>query len=99
MRRSRLPVVVVASDATRSSHYNQGRELRRRGGRAHARLGPVTAPLAGAALTADDIEQRVLALLPSIRERGEEIASLRRLPRDLVDDLKAAGAFRLPMPV
>ena len=54
---------------------------------------------ADSALTADDIERRVVALLPEVCERGDEIASLRRLPRDLVDTLKQAGAFRMPMPV
>ena len=62
-------------------------------------LRAVTTEPAGSALTAEEIERRVVALLPEIRERGDEIASLRRLPRDLVDTLKQAGAFRMPMPM
>ena len=49
-------------------------------------------------LTDGEIGQRVEALLPAIRARGDEIASLRQLPRDLVDSLKGAGAFRMSMP-
>ncbi len=58
----------------------------------------MTAGSGASALSVEEIEQRVLALLPEVRERGEEIASLRRLPRDLVDSLKQAGAFRMSMP-
>lgn len=58
----------------------------------------MTAGSGASALSVEEIEQRVLALLPEVRERGEEIASLRRLPRDLVDSLKKAGAFRMSMP-
>jgi hypothetical protein len=36
----------------------------------------------------------VPALLPEVRERGEEIASLRRLLRDLVDSLKNVAASK-----
>ena len=52
----------------------------------------------GTALGPDEIARRVESLLPEVRERGDEIAALRRLPSDLVASLKAAGAFRLPMP-
>ena len=38
------------------------------------------------------------ALVPEIEKRAPEIASLRRLPVDLVAKLKAAGVFRMPMP-
>ena len=38
------------------------------------------------------------ALLPRIRERRAEIEEARRLPRDLVDELAAAGVFRLGVP-
>jgi len=37
-------------------------------------------------------------LAPEIERRGDEIASLRRLPADLVAQLKAAGVFRMSMP-
>jgi alkylation response protein AidB-like acyl-CoA dehydrogenase len=40
----------------------------------------------------------VTALLPSISERSAEIERLRRLPDDLVRDLRATGAFGMPMP-
>lgn len=49
-------------------------------------------------LTTGDIVARVDALLPEIRERGDEIAAARRLPTDLVASLKRAGVFRMPMP-
>jgi indole-3-acetate monooxygenase len=37
-------------------------------------------------------------LAPSLRARSAEIESARRLPRDLLDDLDAAGCFRLALP-
>jgi alkylation response protein AidB-like acyl-CoA dehydrogenase len=37
-------------------------------------------------------------LLPVIRSRREEIERGRRMPRDLVDDLRGAGIFRLTVP-
>ena len=40
----------------------------------------------------------VRALAPDIEARAGEIASLRRLPPDLVAALKASGAFSMPMP-
>ena len=40
----------------------------------------------------------VRALAPEIGARAGEIASLRRLPADLVASLKASGAFSMPMP-
>jgi alkylation response protein AidB-like acyl-CoA dehydrogenase len=45
-----------------------------------------------------DILAGVTALAPEVRARADEIAAGRRLPDDLVDALKAAGAFRMPMP-
>jgi hypothetical protein len=56
---------------------------------------PVPAGSVGSALTAEEIERRVLAMLPEVRERGDEVASLRRLPRDLVDSLNLARARML----
>lgn len=40
----------------------------------------------------------VEGLLPEVAARADEVAAQRRLPGDLVASLKAAGAFRLPMP-
>jgi alkylation response protein AidB-like acyl-CoA dehydrogenase len=40
----------------------------------------------------------VQALAPEITQRAEEIASLRRLPSDLVARLKGTGAFSMSMP-
>jgi len=37
-------------------------------------------------------------LVPEVETRAAEIASLRRLPTDLVAKLKSAGVFRMPMP-
>ena len=50
------------------------------------------------ALDAAEITRRVEALLPEIDGRADEIAEARRLPRDLVDELKTAGVFRMSMP-
>ena len=49
-------------------------------------------------LSTADIIAAVRALAPEIEARGDEIASLRRLPADLVTKLKTAGAFRMAMP-
>jgi alkylation response protein AidB-like acyl-CoA dehydrogenase len=49
-------------------------------------------------LGAEEILERARALAPAIAARGDEIAKLRRLPADLVADLKTAGVFRMPMP-
>jgi alkylation response protein AidB-like acyl-CoA dehydrogenase len=40
----------------------------------------------------------VRALIPTITARADEIEAARRLPRDLVDDLVAAGCFRALVP-
>ena len=50
------------------------------------------------ALDGAEITRRVEALLPEIDGRADEIAEMRRLPRDLVDALKMAGVFRMSMP-
>jgi indole-3-acetate monooxygenase len=50
------------------------------------------------AIDGPEIARRVMALLPEIEGRGDEIAAARRLPRDLVDALKATGVFRMSMP-
>jgi alkylation response protein AidB-like acyl-CoA dehydrogenase len=49
-------------------------------------------------LESADIFANVDALLPEIRRRRAEIAAARCLPRDLVDDLKTAGVFRIATP-
>jgi alkylation response protein AidB-like acyl-CoA dehydrogenase len=49
-------------------------------------------------LTADQILANARALAPEIAARAPEAAALRRLPRDLVDQLKAAGCFRIMFP-
>ena len=42
--------------------------------------------------------ERVKALQPRIRELEGEIAAKRRLPTDLVEDLRGTGVFRMAMP-
>lgn len=49
-------------------------------------------------LGADEILERTRKLAPQVAARADEIAKLRRLPADLVAELKAAGVFRMPMP-
>jgi indole-3-acetate monooxygenase len=49
-------------------------------------------------LTAEQILANAQALAPEIASRAAEAASLRRLPRDLVDRLKTAGCFRVMFP-
>jgi len=49
-------------------------------------------------MTAQQIKAAAQALAPRIESRAAEIAALRRLPTDLVGELKRAGAFRMLMP-
>jgi alkylation response protein AidB-like acyl-CoA dehydrogenase len=49
-------------------------------------------------LSGYDILVNARTLIPELRERGDEIDELRRLPDDLVDTLKAAGCYRMAMP-
>jgi indole-3-acetate monooxygenase len=49
-------------------------------------------------LASEQILANTRALVPKISARSAEIAQLRRLPRDLVDELKAAGCFRVMFP-
>ncbi len=44
------------------------------------------------------IHANLEALLPEVEKRGDEIAEQRRLPSDLVEQLRAAGAFRMAIP-
>ena len=49
--------------------------------------------------TAEDTLQAARALVRAIGERAAEIEGARRVPRDLLDDLVAAGCFRVLLPV
>jgi len=49
-------------------------------------------------VTPDQILANARALAPEISARAPEAVALRRLPRDLVDKLKAAGCFRVMFP-
>ena len=46
-------------------------------------------------LTAERILANARAMAPAIAARSEEIEALRRLPDDLVAELRAAGFFRM----
>jgi alkylation response protein AidB-like acyl-CoA dehydrogenase len=48
--------------------------------------------------TASDVYEAVRALAPTIAARADEIEADRRLPRDLLDQIVAAGCFRLVRP-
>jgi indole-3-acetate monooxygenase len=50
------------------------------------------------ATTTEPILEAVRALAPSVAVRAEEIERARRLPPDLVDELLAAGCFRMLVP-
>lgn len=57
---------------------------------------PVSSEAAAAgSLSAEDILANARALAPAIAARSEEIEALRRLPTDLVAELRAAGLFRM----
>lgn len=51
-----------------------------------------------AVLAAAAILDAARALVPDVRAQADEIARQRRLPADLVAQLRAAGIFRMPMP-
>lgn len=55
---------------------------------------------ASAALPASiaEVLERITALQPSLRERAPEGEELRRVPDASIDELRAAGAFRIGMP-
>lgn len=48
--------------------------------------------------TGAEIIAAARALAPTVRARADDVAAARRLPDDLVADLKAAGLFRMPVP-
>ncbi len=47
----------------------------------------------------EDTLEAARASIPAIRKRAAEVERARRLPRDLLDDLVAAGCFRVLLPV
>jgi len=49
-------------------------------------------------LSSDQILENARKLAPRVAARADEIAALRRLPADLVGELKSTGMFRMPMP-
>jgi alkylation response protein AidB-like acyl-CoA dehydrogenase len=51
-----------------------------------------------AAASSETILAAARELVPTVSARAEEIAAQRRLPLDLVTQLKRAGVFRMPMP-
>jgi len=52
----------------------------------------------GSSLSGEQILANAIALAPMIRECRDEIERERRLPMRLVDAMKKAGIFRMPMP-
>lgn len=46
-------------------------------------------------MTSEEILANAHALVPEIQRRADETAKLRRIPADLVEKLRAAGAFRI----
>ncbi|MGW1728831.1 acyl-CoA dehydrogenase family protein [Streptomyces sp. NPDC002306] len=52
----------------------------------------------GGRLGLEEILRRVRALAPRISARAREIEDARRLPRDLVEELRRCGVFRATMP-
>ena len=52
----------------------------------------------GVSMTAGDIIENIRSIGPQLRERSTEIDEIRRLPDDVVDLLRKAGAFRMLMP-
>ena len=48
--------------------------------------------------TAQDVLDAVRDLAPAIADRAAEIEQARRLPADLLDDLKRTGCFRMLLP-
>jgi alkylation response protein AidB-like acyl-CoA dehydrogenase len=49
-------------------------------------------------MSAKEVLERVRALEPSIREQAHKIEQQRRVPLDVIEELKAAGCFRLAVP-
>lgn len=49
-------------------------------------------------MTTSSVLERVRALVPEVSKRAEEIEQARRLPLDLLDELREAGCFRMGLP-
>ena len=49
-------------------------------------------------LTSESIAAAAVELAPEIKARADETAALRKLPADLVGQLRTSGMFRMPMP-
>jgi alkylation response protein AidB-like acyl-CoA dehydrogenase len=49
-------------------------------------------------MTSSEILANARALIPEIQRRAAEMANLRRIPADLVEQLRAAGVFRIMFP-
>ena len=100
----------VAVRGARRPHHRGGRVLQRRMGRCAPgparRRGPDAARHGrrtddhrdGCRDDAADVLAAVEQLAPTIAGRASEIEAARRLPADLLDELKTAGAFRLTRP-
>jgi alkylation response protein AidB-like acyl-CoA dehydrogenase len=52
----------------------------------------------GGAMDTTDLSSRIQELLPAIRTRRREFEQARRMPRDLVEDLRKTGIFSLTVP-
>jgi alkylation response protein AidB-like acyl-CoA dehydrogenase len=61
-------------------------------------MAPSTTTAVEPNLSAATVLDRAMALAPVVSARAAEIEAARRLPRDLVDDLVAAGCFRILLP-
>lgn len=55
-------------------------------------------PLAAEHRTADDVKERITALLPTIREYASQTESDRRVAQPVIDALQEAGAFKVTVP-
>ncbi len=49
-------------------------------------------------LSGDDIMANILGMRPQLQARGNEIEELRRIPDDIVAQMRSAGLFRMMMP-
>ena len=48
--------------------------------------------------TADQVLDAARALVPTMADRAAEVEAARRVPRDLLDTLAAAGCLRIVLP-
>src|SRR5688572_5354358 len=63
-----------------------------------ATLSEATMTITHDTMTVESVLQAVRLLSPSILDRAGEIETGRRVPPDLIDDLRTAGCFRLVRP-